>query len=51
MQFLLVIENPHTRCLGLIAPVLEKIKIFTIKRGYRGSHREGSQRENFIITL
>lgn len=53
IQFLLVIENLHTHCLGLTAPILQKIKrkIFTIKRCYRGSHREGSQRENFVITL
>lgn len=53
MQFLFVIENLHTHSLGLIAPVLEKIKrkIFTSKRCYRGSQREGSQRKNFIRIL
>jgi len=49
VQFLLVTENLCTHCLRLIAPVLGKGKkntIFTIKRCYRGSHRE-----DFIVTL
>lgn len=57
MQFLLVIENLHTHCLGLIAPILEKItpKIFTIKRCYQrvtqGGIPKGELHKNFINNL